>query len=265
MKQHLLFIILFIFTGMLAYCFYFEPNKLEVTPITLYDEQLKVIKIVFASDFHIKPHQQKRLEKVVNTINEQDADIVLSAGDYVSGHSEILTMPINKIAKGLGNIKSKYGFYTSLGNHDKYLGAERIRTALEEYNITVLNNENIKVNINGKDIYIVGIQYKHKNKKLINKALKGAKEPIILLTHSPDEFYKIPENVNLILAGHTHGGQVVLPFIGAILTGSIYRDRFLYGLKELDGKKIITTRGIGVSILPLRFNCPPEIMVIEFK
>lgn len=265
MKQHLLFIFLFIFTGMLAYCFYFEPNKLEVTQITLYDEELKGIKIVFASDFHIKPHQQKRLEKVVETINEQNADIVLSAGDYVSGHSEFLTMPINKIAKGLGNIKSKYGFYTSLGNHDKYLGAERIRTALEEYNITVLNNENIKVNIDGKEIYIVGIQYKHKNKKLINKALKGTKEPIIFLTHSPDEFYKIPNNVNLILAGHTHGGQVVLPFIGAILTGSIYRDRFLYGLKELDGKKIITTRGIGVSILPLRFNCPPEIMVIEFK
>ena len=86
-----------------------------------------------------------------------------------------------------------------------------------------------------------------------------------MLTHSPDEFYKIPNNVNLILAGHTHGGQVVLPFIGAILTGSKYKDKFLYGLKEIDGKKIITTKGIGVSILPLRFNCPPEIMVIEFK
>lgn len=265
MKQHILFVILLIFIGMLAYCFYYEPNKLEVNRITIYDEQLSGLKIVFASDFHIKPHQQKRLEKIVETINEQNADIVLSAGDYVSGHSEILTMPINKIAKGLGKIKSKYGFYTSLGNHDKYLGTERIRTALEEYNITVLNNENIKINIDGKEIYIVGIQYKHKNTKLIEKALNGTKEPIIFLTHSPDEFYKIPNNVNLILAGHTHGGQVVLPFVGAILTGSIYRDRFLYGFKELDGKKIITTRGIGVSILPLRFNCPPEIMVIEFK
>ena len=265
MKQLGIAIFLMILTGMLAYCFYFEPNKLEVKKITIYDEQLRGIKIVFASDFHIKPHQQKRLEKIVKTINEQDADIVLSTGDYVSGHSELLTMPINKIAKNLGEIKSKYGFYTSLGNHDKYLGTEKIRTALEEYKIVVLNNENIKLNINGKDIYIAGIQYKPKKQIIVNKALEGTKSPVIVLTHSPDEFYKIPNNVNLILAGHTHGGQVVLPFVGAILTGSIYRDRFLYGLKELDGKKIITTRGIGVSILPLRFNCPPEIMVIEFK
>ena len=250
---------------MFTYSFFIEPNKLEVNKITIYDKELTGIKIVFVSDFHIKPHQQKRLEKIVETINEQQADIVLSAGDYVSGHSELLTMPIDKIAKGLGEIKSKYGFYTSLGNHDKYLGTERIRTALEEYKITVLNNENIKINTNGKDIYIAGIQYKHKKQSIINQTLQGTKTPIIMLTHSPDEFYKIPSSVNLILAGHTHGGQVVLPFIGAILTGSKYKDRFLYGLKELDGKKIITTRGIGVSILPLRFNCPPEIMVIEFK
>lgn len=265
MKQHLLFLFLLFFTGLIAHCFYFEPNKLEVTKITLRDEELKGIKIVFASDFHVKPHQKKRLQRVVKTINEQNADIVLSAGDYVSGHSEFLTMPIKKIAEELGNIKSKYGVYTSLGNHDKFLGTARIRTALEEHKIVVLNNENTKIYVNGKAIYIAGIQYKHKNKKLINKALKGTTAPTIMLTHSPDEFYKIPNSVNLILAGHTHGGQVVLPFVGAILTGSIYKDRFLYGLKELDGKKIITTRGIGVSILPLRFNCPPEIMVIEFE
>lgn len=263
-KKFILSIGILFFIGIFIYSFFVEPEKLKVNKYIIKDQELRGIKIVFASDFHIKPHQQKRLEKIVKAINDEEPDIVLSVGDYVSGHSEFLTMPIEKISKELGNIKSKNGVYSSIGNHDKYLGVDKIRTALEQNNITVLNNENTKVLVNGKEIYIAGIQYKVKDISLIDKSLYGTKSPVIMLTHSPDEFYKIPSGVNLILAGHTHGGQVVLPIVGAILTGSKYKSKFLYGLIEEDNKKMIVTKGLGVSILPFRFNAIPEIVVIEF-
>ena len=257
---------IFLILGLL-FCYYsvfVEPNKLEITNYTIQDKSLQGIKIVFASDFHIKPHQQNRLEKIVNLINSQNPDLVLSAGDFVSGHLQKTTMPPEDIAKGLGKVKSKYGFYTTLGNHDQWYGNEEIIKNLEANNIKVLNNTNKKVIVNGKPIYIAGIQYQPSVIQISN-AIDNTQKPTIMLTHSPDEFKKIPQDyVNLILAGHTHGGQIRLPFVGALLTASRYGNKYAKGLIQEDGKTMITTAGIGTSILPIRFNCPPEIVVIEF-
>ena len=247
------------------YSIFIEPNKLEVMNYTIQDQELSGVKIVFASDFHIKPHQQNRLEKIVNLINSQNPDLVLSAGDFVSGHLQKTTMPPEDIAKGLGKVKSKYGFYTTLGNHDQWYGNEEITKNLEANNIKVLNNANKKIIVNGKPIYIAGIQYQPSMIQISN-AIDNTQKPTIMLTHSPDEFKKIPQDyVNLILAGHTHGGQIRIPFIGPLFTASSYGDKYAKGFIEEDGKKMITTTGIGTSILPIRFNCSPEIVVIEFK
>ena len=264
MKKYLL-ITLFIITLLLAgYSYFIEPNKLEVTNYTIQDKELSGVKIVFASDFHIKPYGQKRLEKIVEIINKQNPDVVVSAGDFVCGHTEHSTMHPQKIAEGLAKVKSKYGFYTTLGNHDGWYDRWYIKELLEKQNIKVLNNKNEKLQINGKEIFIAGVEDMMTAFPNVEDALKGTKSPTILLTHTPDVFPDIPRNVNLTLAGHTHGGQVRLPIIGPIFTASNYGNKYAIGFIEENGKKLITTRGIGVSILPFRFNCPPEIVVIEF-
>ena len=135
---------------------------------------------------------------------------------------------------------------------------------MEKQNIKVLNNKNEKLQINGKEIFIAGVEDMMTAFPNMEDALKGTKTPTILLTHTPDVFPDLPRNVNLTLAGHTHGGQVRLPIIGPIFTASNYGNKYTIGFIEENGKKLITTRGIGVSILPFRFNCPPEIVVIEF-
>ena len=96
------------------------------------------------------------------------------------------------------------------------------------------------------------------------KALGTIDKPAILLSHTPDIFPKVPKSVNITLAGHTHGGQVRIPIFGPIFTASAYHDKYAKGLIIEKGKKLITTTGIGVSILPIRFNCLPEVVVIEF-
>ena len=258
---------IFLIIGLLlaGYSYFIEPNKLEVTNYTIQDKELSGVKIVFASDFHIKPYGQKRLEKVVETINAQNPDVVVSVGDFVCGHTEHSTMHPEKIVEGLSKVKSKHGFYTTFGNHDGWYDRWYIKELLEKQNIKVLNNKNVKLQINGKEIYIAGVEDMMTAFPDVEDALKGAKLPTILLTHTPDVFPDVPKNVNLTLAGHTHGGQVRIPIIGPIFTASNYGNKYAIGLVEENGKKLITTRGIGVSILPFRFNCPPEIVVIEFK
>ncbi|MBQ7287959.1 MAG: metallophosphoesterase [Candidatus Gastranaerophilales bacterium] len=246
------------------YAFFIEPNNLEVTNYKIKDKDLAGIKIVYASDFHIKPHQNKQLKNIVEKINAQNPDIILFGGDFVSGHIPLFTMPIEKIALGLSEVRAKYGVYSCIGNHDLWFNLEDVTSALEKNNIKVLYNQNAKIKTDKKEIFIAGLQYKPLNLTPMTEALKDTKSPTILLTHSPDEFPDVPQNVNLTLAGHTHGGQVRLPFFGAILTASEYGQRYVYGLIEEDNKKMIVSKGIGLSILPFRFMCKPEIVVVEF-
>ncbi len=261
--KKILFLIFCLF--FLIYCVVIEPNRLEITTYQIQDKSLANIKIVMAGDLHIKQYQSKKLDKIVDKINAQNPDIILLVGDYVSGHVENFTLPIETIAAQLGKLSAKYGTYCVLGNHDWWANGEKMTRELEKNNIKVLANSNVKVNIDGKDIYIAGVEDLNTRKPNVYHALKGAKNPTILLTHSPDLFPKIPESVNLTLAGHVHGGQIRIPFIGAVVIPSKYGNRYSQGLIAEKDKKMIVTRGIGTSILPLRFNCSPEIVVIEFN
>lgn len=292
MTKHLKLIIFIIFCLLLAgYSYFIEPNRLEVNRYVVQDEHLKGVKIVFASDFHVKPYGQKCLDMIVEKINAENPDIVVSAGDFVCGHTHHSTMPIEQIAKTLGKIKTKFGFYTSLGNHDGWYGKDEITKNLEQNGIKVLSNSNVGVNVNGQKLYIAGVEDYDTGEPDIYKALDGIEvdengrynKPVIMLSHTPDMFPKMPDEITLVLAGHCHGGQIRVPFLGPIFTASRYGDKYAKGWKqEKDGESIkidtskpiklqkdistlFVTRGIGVSILPLRFNCPPEVNVIEFE
>lgn len=238
--------------------FFIEPNILTVKHLKIKDEQLKGLKIVFASDFHIKPYESYRLQRLIKAINKQNADIVLLGGDYVSGHKKGSSMTIDKIAGEFANIKSKYGTYAVIGNHDGWQGKEEIINELEKHNVKVLFNSNICF----EKLCIAGVDDMQTGNPDINKALKNTKDPIILLSHTPDIINDVPYFVNLILAGHLHGGQIRIP--DALVVPSKFGKTFANGYYEYKGKRIYTTYGLGTSILPIRLNCPPEIVVINF-
>ncbi len=265
MNKFLIFLLFIICIATVIYSIFIEPNMLKIQKYNISDDMLKGIKLVFVSDFHIKTYQEKRLKKVIDAINEQNADIVLSSGDYVAGHKLKSTLPVEKIAEYISQIKSKQGYYTTLGNHDNWIGEGSITAALEKYGIKILKNENIPVKIGEKTIYIAGIEDLQTGNPSVFNALKDINNPVILLSHNPDMFTEVPSNVNLTLAGHTHGGQIRLPFIGALIVPSMYGNRYAAGYIEEEGRRMIVSRGIGTSILPVRFNCKPEIVVIEFK
>lgn len=253
-----LLIIGFIILGI--WSFLIEPNILKTRHICIQNKDLAGMKIVFASDFHIKPHEEYRLRKIVRRINDQNPDIILLGGDYVSGHIKRQSMPIKNIADGLKDLKASRGIYAVMGNHDGWQGKYEIIQEFKNIGVNVLENSNTNVD----NLTIAGVEDLQTANPDIKKALTGAGKNIILLSHTPDVFPAVPENVSLTLTGHLHAGQVVLPNIPPKFVPSKYGTRYLYGLIYENGKTLYSTSGLGTSILPIRFNCLPEIVVIEF-
>lgn len=271
---------LIIFILIFLWSFLIEPNLLVIKEYK--DKELGNIKIVFVSDFHIAKNEKRRLERIVNVINAQEPDLVLSGGDFIKGHSGKNTLPIEEQAEILKKLKAP--MITVLGNHDRWYDGERVRSVLEKSGITVLENSNIKFG----NLYIAGVEDLQTGFPDIKKALEGTKSPCILLSHSPDIYYDLgaeintgvntgvnrgankegnfdvqEEKVELILAGHVHGGQICIPFFGAVIVPSKYGVKFAKGLIHETGNKMFITKGLGTSILPFRFCSVPEIVVIN--
>lgn len=242
-----------------------EPYSLKITAYDLKNSQLSGLKIIYATDFHIAPYgwEKWRLNRVMETINKQNADLVILGGDYVNRHNQKSTMPPSEIAAKLQEIKAPK--VAVLGNHDAYYGKTEVKTALESAAIPVLDNNSTKINLQGKEVYIAGVSDYDTDKPDMAKALENTKSPLIFVTHSPDVFLNLKGEEDIAFAGHTHGGQIVLPFWGALVINTDSGRKYTYGLFEEYGKPLIVSSGLGTSILPLRFNNRPEIVVVTFK
>ena len=261
----ILIILLILGAAVFIWGFMVEPNLLKTSVYRIRQPELAGLKIVFASDFHIAPKQERRLRKIVDRIAAQQADLILLGGDFVKGHRFETSMPIEEIAPLLAELQAPLGVYAVLGNHDWRLDGVRIGKVLQEHGIDVLENENRRIEYGGKFFWLAGVADYNMRRPDVDKALENAGNLLLVLTHSPDIFPQVPGRVELTLAGHTHGGQVALPGFGALLVPSSFGKRYEGGLITEDGKKLLVSRGLGTSLLPVRFNCRPEIVVVEFE
>lgn len=255
MKFLLIFLALFV-----VWIAFVEPYILTTNYGQIKDKNLAGLRVVFVSDLHYKPYEKFRLIRDVKKIQAQNPDIVLFGGDFVNGHKKHSSLNPAVIAEELGKIKSKYGSFAVLGNHDVWHDAYGISKLLKKNNITVLKNSNKKVG----DFTIAGVEDMQTQSPNVEKALNNVETPVILLSHTPDIFDQVPDTVNLTLAGHVHGGQVKLPFKGAVFAPSKFGTKYAEGYFNDMGRKMIVTKGMGTSILPIRFLCFPEIVLIEF-
>jgi len=258
-------IFLLICITMLIWGFFIEPSVIVQKKYKLKNSDLKGTKIVLASDLHIAPWQRRRLKRIVRLINKQSPDIMLSCGDFVSGYVPSKSLPIEDIGLELSKIKTKYGFYAVLGNHDWWQNGAHIREILTNNGIIILENSSKTLEINGTFISIAGIEDAQTRIPDSKKALRNTAKTTILLTHNPDPFFDIEEKPFLTLAGHNHGGQVQIPFYGAIIVPAKSGTKYANGIFKHDNNNLIVTKGLGNSILNVRFCCPPEIVIIEFE
>ena len=242
-----------------------EPKLLKTSVYRIRQPELAGLKVVFASDFHVAPGHERRLRKIVGRIAAQQADIILLGGDFVKGHRFEKSMPIEKIALILAGLHAPLGVYAALGNHDWRRDGAHIADVLQQQGIVVLENENRRINRSGGSFWLAGLADCNMRRPDVRKALENTGNPVLIMTHSPDVFPQVPARAALTLAGHTHGGQVVLPGLGALIVPSVFGKKYEGGLIDENGKRLLVSRGLGTSLLPVRFNCRPEIVVVEFE
>ncbi len=242
-----------------------EPRLLAIRHYQFSTPGLENIRMVLVSDLHLAPGEQSRLQKLAAEINRQRPDVVLVGGDLANGHRRRSSMPAAKIAAGLSEIKAPYGIFAVLGNHDAWYGNREMAAALQQNQIKVLQNEGLVIKTAGGAFYLAGVEDFDTGHPDIERALARSEGPVILLSHSPDVFPAVPPQVVLTLAGHTHGGQIYIPGIGAPVSSSVYGQRYIRGLIEEEGRRMLVTVGTGTSVLPLRFGSVPEIVVIDWQ
>nr|AYM52576.1 putative phosphohydrolase [Aetherobacter rufus] len=259
--------------ALILFCFVWgfliEPSRLVVHETTLHlpawPRALDGTQIALLSDLHVGAPfvREEKLAAIVAATNRTTPDLILLAGDFVVG-DEPLSRRIAPeiIAHSLAGLRARLGVYAVLGNHDEWEGAPRIRAALEAAGIHVLDNDVAEIRDRGASIWIAGLaDYMTRDQK-IAATVARAGDLVIALTHEPDSFPEVPARVALTLAGHTHGGQIALPFIGALIVPSRYGVRYAAGHIVEGGKHLFVTSGIGTSILPARFGVTPEIALL---
>ena len=215
--------------------------------------------IVQITDVHLYPMTQPDLvEKSVIMANELNPDLVVLTGDYVWQK----LAAIDELAPILSGLNAKYGVFSTLGNHDYWLDADVITAVMESAGLPILINQGLSIQHGKGTIYIAGLDDGWSGNPDLNKTLHRADsaEPVILLCHEPDlaDRYSLDGRVNVQLSGHTHGGQIRIPGIGALILPYLGR-KYDLGLYRVNDMLLYTNRGIGVISEPVRLNCPPEI------
>ena len=242
-----------------------EANSLSIerVEITLsrLPKKLDGFRIVHLSDIHHSPFTNlDHIARAVTVSSQLNADLVALTGDYVSHEAKY----IDPVAKVLGEIKSRNGVYACLGNHDHWTDAEKVTRSLDKAGIRVLINEGLRFESGDSSFWLAGVDDHMVGRTDLPSALKGSfpDEFKLLLAHNPIIFRRAARyQVDLTLSGHTHGGQVRVRDNDQRLI----RRRRTAGLHQLKDSQMYITRGIGTVVLPIRFQCPPEISVLELR
>jgi predicted MPP superfamily phosphohydrolase len=238
------------------------------TAITLpsWPAEFRDLRVTVFSDLHVGPPHitLARLRSIVEEANATEADLILMPGDFVETPLRWGMAEPEEIAAELKRLRAKAGVFATLGNHDWWYDGARVRLALEKEGIRVLDDQAVKIERQGKTFWLAGFADKWEGRPDIEETMKQITDnaPVIAFTHNPGLFPAIPARVALTIAGHTHGGQIWLPFIGRPV---ISDEPYPIGHIVEGGRHLFVTPGIGTSIFPVRFGVPPEISLLTIR
>jgi len=246
-----------------------KEYKMKDLPVALNN-----FKITFIADIQADRYTDPgRLNKFISKVNATHPDLVLIAGDIITSTPDY----INTASEYIGKIKSKNGVYSCVGDHDNWAYREdtrrsirEITEALDKYNVDMINNGKKIIKIKDAEIGITFITNTYvetiTNQELDKLTNGNSKHDVkIFLVHQPRQRLvdqALKNNYDLFLAGHTHGGQITFLFPFINLSPTLFETKYVRGDFQLDNMLMIVTRGLGMSLVPLRYNSTPEVTVI---
>jgi predicted MPP superfamily phosphohydrolase len=242
------------------------------------------LRIGVISDTHTDGPQVgvARLNRIIDAMNAEQPDIVVLLGDFVDGHKLLAERgegEQREIAEGLAafsRLKAPLGVHAVLGNHDWWYDGPTVEAQLKLAAVNVMENDRVRISREGGAFWIGGLaDYDSERTQPSYGVTLGPQvdeepavpmdEPVIVMSHWPDAFAVAPDRVALTLAGHSHCGQVNLPFLGRPVAVSEGSRRWPCGLYEERGRRLYVSGGVGVSVMPVRFGQPPEIAVVTLR
>jgi uncharacterized protein len=257
-----------------AYAILVEPRRLRVRRVELrldrWPRAYDGFRLALVSDLHAgTPHVGvEQVERVAELVDGEGPDLVALLGDYVddtAAFSEAVS-PAD-VARALARIRAPLGLVAVLGNHDWRRGGNAVRAGLLDAGITVLEDSARLLRSAQVPLWVVGLA--DLRERLPDLPAAFADVPpdaaLLVLSHDPDLFPRVPASAALTVSGHTHGGQIDIPGLRRRVIPSRFGDRYAYGHVEEDGRHLFVTRGVGTSGWPLRFRAPPEVVVLTLR
>ncbi|MDX6446433.1 MAG: uncharacterized protein QOH71_3507 [Blastocatellia bacterium] len=244
-----------------------EPFMLAIERQEIYlrrlPKALDGLRIAHLSDLHYGPIvNPEHLERAIAAANDLRPDLIALTGDYIS-HDRSFAAPCAEL---VGRLRARYGVFAVLGNHDHWTDAALIADLFRAEGIKVLLNEGMRLDLEGESFWLAGVNDTMVGLEDLPLAMAGSGEDEmkLLLAHNPIILRRAARaGVDLVLSGHTHGGQVTLR-PEKTLSGRPRR-RLLRGLGRRGNTQIYVTRGLGTVVLPIRYGCPPEVSVLELR
>jgi predicted MPP superfamily phosphohydrolase len=222
-------------------------------------------KVAQISDLHCGPFASgERVDDWVAAVNRLGADLVAVTGDLIASGPAFVPV----VAASLGKLRARDGVFASMGNHDYFTEGEEMVGALERAGLTLLRNRGVEVRRDGAAIYLAGVDDTWTKRHDLDKALAGrpAETPVVLLAHDPALFPDAASRaVDLTLSGHTHGGQIGVPFFAKRFNLARVVTPFTTGLYRSGPSTLYVNRGLGSTGLPVRIFVPAEIALITLR
>lgn len=250
------------------WAFWLEPASMTITRAQLtVPLQSGSLRVVVLTDLHVGSpfNGVDNLRRIISLANAEQPDLICILGDLVvQGVRGGRFVDPETIGAELSGLRASVGTFAVLGNHDNWLNHDRVANVLAGNGIPVIEERAVRLPTRAGPIWLAGISDYWMGRHDITAALSHVTDqaPVLLMTHNPDVFPSVPPRVALTLAGHTHGGQVRFPFIGAPVVPSEFGQRYVGGYVREGGRQMFVATGVGTSIIPVRFRVPPSIVVL---
>lgn len=237
-----------------------QMSELEL-PLRPGDELLSGLRIAFLTDIHAGSFlDEADITEICRQVQAQKPDLVLFGGDMINTRDREVFL----FRQGLRELKPRYGMFAVPGNHDHFYGPDLLmwRAFLEDSGVTVLMNQGVRINHEGHSLWLCGVDDLTEGQPSIDQALEGRREGeiSILISHHPDFFCEaVDANVDLQLSGHTHGGQIRIAGKAPVHHSRLGYEQGWFREAE---SRLYVSRGVGVTVLPLRVGAPPEVPMI---
>ena len=250
------------FTGSLAHGYFYERYQIELTratlPVSGLAEALAGLRIGLLTDLHRSDTvSHEMIDRAVRLVMAEAPDVIILGGDYVTWGDRRFVQPV---ADALAPLSAPHGVFAVLGNHDD---DRDMPAALTSKGFAVLRDARTRLVVNGEPLEFAGLRYWTRRVNDIAHVLRGASPTVILLAHTPMRLAEAAAlGVPLVLSGHTHGGQIVLPGIGAVAAREF---PVVAGIGKRESTTIFVSRGVGTVYVPVRLNCDPEVALLTLK